>query len=220
MKMTALREQWINLSRRINRFAPRERILLIITAQVVIVVLFYLILIGPLGRLNQQREQQIQQKEQRLADIGAQIEGIKQTAANDPNVALRDEITRQQMHLAEQQQQIENITRSLVKPEVMGDVLAGLVTGKALRLQQLRNEPASAVQVPGQAPEINLLFRHDLSLNLQGSFNGTLAYIETIEQQPWKVFWQSMSLTTDHYPEGTLQLQVHTLSTSENVLGF
>lgn len=220
MNMTALREQWINLARHINRLAVRERVLLIITVQVLVVMLFYWLVLAPLGGLNAKRNQQIQEKAQQLAGLEAEIQQVKERAARDPNINLRSEIASEQQRLNEQQQQIEHITQSLIKPQVMGDVLGGLVAGKGLRLQQLRNGQALPVLVPGQDPKINLLFRHDLSLNLQGSFNGVLAYVESIEQQPWKLFWQSLSLTTDHYPEGTLQLQVHTLSTSENVLGF
>lgn len=211
---------WTNLLKTINRLAPRERLFIIITTQVLLVVLFYLVITGPLLKLNQQNAKKWQDQQTTINALDEQSAALKNAAAHDPNLALRDEIHHQQERLSEQQQQIAGITQSLIKPQVMGDVLAGLVQGNNLRLQQLRNAPVNVVQVPGQEPGINLLFRHDLSLTLQGSFNAALSYIESIEHQPWQLFWQSMSLRTDQYPEGTLQLQVHTLSTSENVLGF
>lgn len=218
--MQKIQVRWTSLLKAINRLAPRERLLIIITTQVLLVMLFYLVITGPLLKLNQGAAKKLQDEKSQISDLLQQSEALKEAAAHDPNLALRDEIRAQQERLSEQQQQISGITQSLIKPQVMGDVLGGLVQGKSLRLQQLRNAPVSVVQVPGQEPGINLLFRHDLSLTLQGSFNAALSYIESIEQQPWQLFWQSMSLRTDQYPEGTLQLQVHTLSTSENVLGF
>lgn len=215
-----LQVRWTRLLKAINRLAPRERLLIIITIQVLLVLLFYLVITGPLLKLNQRDAKKLQDEKSQISALLQQSEALQDAAAHDPNLALRDEIRAQQERLSEQQQQISGITQSLIKPQVMGDVLAGLVQGNSLRLQQLRNAPVNVVQVPGQEPGINLLFRHDLSLTLQGSFNATLSYIESIEQQPWQLFWQSMSLRTDQYPEGTLQLQVHTLSTSENVLGF
>ncbi|MFT4798009.1 MAG: MSHA biogenesis protein MshJ, partial [Candidatus Azotimanducaceae bacterium] len=63
------------------------------------------------------------------------------------------------------------------------------------------------------------IFRHGIQLQLRGDFHTLRRYLIAIEQQPWKLLWQSVRLETKKNGESVMELQLQTLSTDNAWLG-
>jgi len=48
----------------------------------------------------------------------------------------------------------------------------------------------------------------------------TLKYLQELERQDWQLYWDELTFKTEAYPQGAVTIEVHTLSTSEEVLGL
>ena len=64
-----------------------------------------------------------------------------------------------------------------------------------------------------------MLYRHHLELELEGSYFDVLKYFEKVEGLAEQLYWDEMHFTMEEYPLGILRLEVHTLSTSEELIG-
>jgi MSHA biogenesis protein MshJ len=63
------------------------------------------------------------------------------------------------------------------------------------------------------------IYRHALRLELQGSYNDTLDYIERLEQLPWGLAWETLDIHMQRYPKARIILHLYTLSLKEEWLG-
>ncbi len=63
------------------------------------------------------------------------------------------------------------------------------------------------------------MFRHRLTLELEGSYYDIQRYFDKVEALAEQLYWDEMHYTITEYPRGILELHVHTLSTSEDLIG-
>ena len=64
-------------------------------------------------------------------------------------------------------------------------------------------------QLPGQQ---ELLYRHGVQLELQGSYLDMVSYMEALERMPSQLFWGKATLEAQEYPKARLTLTLYTLS--------
>jgi MSHA biogenesis protein MshJ len=100
----------------------------------------------------------------------------------------------------------------------MGKVFTGLLQENALSLEKISNLDAKPVNIEGQLEETNLLYEHGLSLELKGQYMNALKYLQSLESQDWQLYWDELKFSSNTYPNGTLAIKVHTLSTSDSLL--
>jgi MSHA biogenesis protein MshJ len=62
---------------------------------------------------------------------------------------------------------------------------------------------------PGQQ---ELLYRHGVQLELQGSYLDMVSYMEALERMPSQLFWGKATLEAQEYPKARLTLTLYTLS--------
>ncbi len=211
---------WTNLQVAVNQLQLRERRLVALTFVTLIVGAFMLALWQPFFNAWQTDSIALQTANRQVTLASNQIISIKKRAGEDANLPHKNTIKRLQKALSIQQAHIKSITTALINPKDMTAVLAGLLQKGDMRIQTMSNLDAQAVYVKAQKDETNLLFKHGLSLELQGSFASSLEYVQRIEDQDWQVFWDELNFTILSYPEGKLEMKVHTLSTSDSVLGL
>jgi MSHA biogenesis protein MshJ len=82
----------------------------------------------------------------------------------------------------------------------------------------LLTESVSELETVTTTPEVQL-YAHGIQLELRGDFHTLRRYLLAIEQQPWKLLWQDVSLETRASGESVMQLQLQTLSTDSAWMG-
>ncbi len=211
---------WTKLQVIVNQLQLRERRLLALTFAMLAVGMFMLTLWMPFFQAWQADAVSLKTAKQHLLMSKQRIISIKKRAGEDADLANKNSIKRLQKALSTQQAHIKSITTALINPKDMTAVLSGLLEKGDMRIQAMSNLDAQAVYVKEQKDEINLLFKHGLSLELQGAFASSLEYVQRLESQDWQLFWDELNFTTLSYPMGKLEMKVHTLSTSDSVLGL
>ena len=64
-----------------------------------------------------------------------------------------------------------------------------------------------------------VIYVHPFQLQLKGSYQALYNYLQRIEQLHQGFFWDQLELNAEKYPEATIRVRVHTLSTEESWLG-
>lgn len=215
-----LKPYWKKFLKAINRLKLRERQLITIASGVTIFVGFTVAAWQPLYVSWQQSEEKLIASYQQVGKTHEEIKQIKTTSKNDANKPYRQKVETLRASIEGQQKKIENITAALINPKYMNEVFSTLLQNSELEINKVNNQPAESIDIKGQAEPANLLYKHGLSLEMLGTFRNSLKYLERVENQDWHLYWDELIFTTKNYPQGVLTLNVHTLSTSDHVLGL
>jgi len=195
----------------LDRFQPRERLLILITLVLVIGFAAYgVIWTTGLTQHDRLRDRIETLRNQFTANQNALL--TLQEAQNNPrarSLSERNEALREELSVLEDR--ISRVTDVLIPPNRMANLLRELLADNDLTLVRLGVQPASEIQT-GDSDSGVVLYRHRLELDLQGSFPALLGYLEAIEAKPWQLFWDEISIETDNYPQLEIRLRVHTLS--------
>ena len=213
-----MKASWSEIQDTINQLKMRERRLLCITVVVVILFAAAMLVWEPLYQAWLKTYQENATTLAQISSAQTSIATLEARSNLDVNAQYKQQISALKDKLSNQQTQIESLTSALITPKNMGRVFTGLLQENALNINKISNLDAVSVNIEGQIEETNLLYQHSLSLELNGQFMNALKYIQGIEAQDWQLYWDELTFTTDHYPQGTLIIDVHTLSTSDSLL--
>ena len=159
------------------------------------------------------RQQEAVALENELAEL--------QRGLDDPEQdRLQQRIDQLEADIARTDQAIAAITENLVSPEDMVRVLRRLLEQQEnLRLRSLETLPVTSARTEGASdlPETRV-YRHALTMELEGSFNAVARYVRAVESSEWQIYWQGMDYEMDDYPRGRLRLTLYTLSNEEGWL--
>jgi MSHA biogenesis protein MshJ len=72
---------------------------------------------------------------------------------------------------------------------------------------------------PAPKPQGSGVFKHGVVLKLRGDFFRILALVKSLENLPWKFYWESLDYSVKQYPQAEIELRVFTLSSEEGLLG-
>jgi MSHA biogenesis protein MshJ len=205
---------------RLEALSLREQLLLGATVIAFLVSMLQILLIDP---LLTNRDSQTS----RLKNMNTSIERQERQLEVESPIKTRhalmaaevDALTQQ---LAIESENIKSYTSTLVPARQMPALLQSLLEQDAVHLVSLTNlPPVAMIESEGElatGAEL-LLFRHGIQLQLRGNFHTLRRYLIAIEQQPWKLLWQSVRLETDKKGESVMELQLQTLSTDSAWLG-
>lgn len=215
-----IRTYILKIQNRIDQMNIRERVLLLITLGAVAYYLAQALLLGPLGRTLDQREQAITQAEIHVRALGHAARKLARTVSAHPNEALRREIAEIRLETRHVDQTLEAKTTGLVNPRAMPSLLeAVLAEQHGLVLIRAENLPPRALLKDPQAARDGIeLFSHPLKIEFTGSFASTYNYLQALKRLPWHFYWDAFDLKVLHYPENRTTLIVHTLSLNRALL--
>jgi MSHA biogenesis protein MshJ len=72
---------------------------------------------------------------------------------------------------------------------------------------------ASARPIPTLPPDfVQTIYRHRAELTIKGEFGTLLGYLSSLQALPGDLHWDRLTLSVDAYPQASVQLNVHTLS--------
>jgi MSHA biogenesis protein MshJ len=231
--------QWQLYNEKFSKTSKREQYLTIATGLVAIVfILFSLFLDEPLQRTTKLKQEISNTKQSNQRNISS-IQLLEQALREDPNVALKKELTQYQTKLAEVDQQLLELTSDLIDPIQMRYALIKLLKlQKGVKLLSFEVLPAQAVTK--DKPENNEdknnnklskskseenepaqlhLYRHGVKIKLQGHYFQLKNYLVQLEDLSWRFFWQEFDYQLKEYPVSELEVEIYSLSTAQEFIG-
>jgi MSHA biogenesis protein MshJ len=210
-RLTAL---WRRAARAFDARAPRERVLLIASAAVLLLGLANLLWLEDGWRAWQGLSQQRQGLEVGLQRLQADQAALVGRHAADVE-RMKAEVAALEARLA---QPVDGSRQELVPAEQMPQLLGELIGrrhGLRIRaLQSLGQTPVGAAEAgkAGAAATASTLHRHGVEVKVEGSYPELLAYLQALEALPQKLLWGSLQLQVEQHPRAVLTLRVYTLS--------
>lgn len=219
---------------RLEAFSLREQMLIGATLIALLASLLQFFLVDPLLVRQQALNNQLKslastnERQQRRLD-GEGLSPLSNRAA-----LLKTEITDIEQQLAAHHLKIDAYTATLVPATQMPALLQALLEKQSVQLVSLVNLPAlpllEASETDSDGAIVNgagssgtgrdvQLYAHGIQLELRGDFHALRRYLIAVEQQPWKLLWQSVRLETSGSGESLMELQLQTLSTDSAWLG-
>jgi MSHA biogenesis protein MshJ len=222
-----------------EKFTSREQHMVLSTLIVVILLIGYLLVIEPVVLTNTQL---VEDKNSLISTTKLLSENIINTRnkkLQDPNIPLRKQLKEVLVESKTLQEKINLLTQALVAPKQMVSLLERVLTqDKQLKLISLINLPEEAMNIQGSnltsnassavdasnipntnAEQEGLIYRHTFDVELETTYDSALSYLKRLDDLPWQLFWQDLKYQSTHYPKGTLNIRIYTLSMSKEVLG-
>ena len=197
------------LATRIDALSLRERGILLAIALLVLYAISNQLFIAPTLQGLQQKRIEITELQTKLAALQART-GLLGQNAQDPLAQRRTRITELETQLAAQGEQFEAQLGRLVRPQQAAPLLRDLLAQTpGLRLLSLDSTPGAPL-LPNSTRTARIV-RYNLDLRVEGSYMSALEYLRRLEQLPWTLFWEGVSLEVREYPHSEIQLTVYTL---------
>jgi MSHA biogenesis protein MshJ len=219
-------ERLKNLAARINARALRERVLLLVTAVVVVVALADGLF---LARLRDALDRTAAQREEVAASLAAsrkEVTSLRDKLAEDPDAEIRQRIDRLRQRVRGVESNLESKRQKLIGASEMVGVLRDLVASdQGLELVSVESQPTEVVEefAVGDAGQNDSsparVYSHGVQLVLKGRFHDALGYLRTVEALRWRFFWDQLDIEVIDYPKTRIRLRLHTLSLDEEWIG-
>lgn len=204
--------------RKIDELTLRERRFIALALSSVILAMFALILWNPLWAEYRRMNKENDQHQIQIETSQNSIHALELRTKRDVNAPYKAKLKKLILQEQEQRERINGITSALIQPERMNEVFSGLLINSPLSFESIKNLPAEKIKINEQDQQA--LFKHGLKMRLQGKYMNALKYLQNIEAQNWQLYWDELEFSTIDYPIGVLRLKVHTISTSNKVLGL
>lgn len=196
----------------LERLSKRERYLslIILFSGVLGVAQLGLIVLGLDNHDN--ITQDIERLKQETSQYQSTLESLV-SAAQDPRrlnlLASNEDLQRS---ISELDARIEGVAQSLMTPSQMVRVVQGLLEQEP-NLSLLSFEALPVIELETGNSNDQPFYQHGIAIELQGQYEALLSYLTRIEQaSELNLFWQSLHITTERFPELSITIQVHTLS--------
>lgn len=188
----------------------------------------------------------IQAKRAQVASVERQI-NAQQTAyqqmvaqsQEDPNRFANDRLAVIERQQAELQSQIQALAGDLVTPNQMTELLTTVLERQSgLELNSFRNVAAQPLRtglnensgsdeggesfdgLNDSLDEITgQVYSHGLIIEFEGDYFSTLKYLRFLEQLTGSFFWDEISFQQGEWPNASITLEIHTLSTDQGFIG-
>jgi len=197
------------LGTRIDAFSLRERGILLAVALLVLYAISNQLFIAPTLQQLQQQRVEITDLQTKLTALQARA-GLLGQNDQDPLAQRNARITELETQLAAQDAQFEAQLGRLVRPQQAAPLLRDvLAQAPGLRLLSLDSTPGAPL-LPDSTRTARIV-RYDLELRVEGGYMNALDYLQRLEQLPWTLFWEGVSLKVGEYPRNEIQLTVYTL---------
>jgi MSHA biogenesis protein MshJ len=208
------------LVERINELALRERLLLLLVIVVISVLAADALWLGPTQRSIVSETQRLERLDTQQQALMTRLNALNAEAAADPNAQLRARLEALRAEVMDLDEALVARTLAFVSPQRMPGLLEDLIRGsEGLSLLGMHSEPATRVEALATGEGLPPVYRHGLVMELQGDYLALLAYLRAVEELPWGLFWESLSIDTEAATPGRFRIRVFTLSLEEGWIG-
>lgn len=213
-----------NLASKFLAISLREQVLVLLTGMVVIGLLAYTFLVEPVAIESARLEKKLVSAKNTQSDLNEQIIEVKDKFNIDPNAPIRQRISELNEELASIDIRLQEQTSHLVPANQVASMLKEvLANSKGIKLIELTSIAPTPIylskEVDGQPRQADL-YRHGVSITIEGGYFDIHHYLEKLEGLKWQFFWKKFDYQVDAYPTGKIELEIYTLSTSKAFIGF
>ncbi len=229
-----MKERWLALREKVAELAPRERVILAVTAVVVVLVIWLQFVFTPYESRAQRISQANTQAVNEISEFAERVVSLNNALENDPNAPLRAEQQRLQASMQELREDIEGRLSSLIAPEKMADVMRSVLSNyHGLKLKSARNLPVEPLQLGTENAAMDktrqnskkreeaaeaVVFAHGFEMVLEGQYFQTLEFLRRLETMEG-FYWRLLDYEVESYPKARITLQLSTLSLEEDWIG-
>ena len=190
----------------------RERLLIAATGMALLWGL-WLVAIG--GALMDEQAEVVRNINQVEAALQEQNLERTQLLSREQPVALQQQKVKLQQTLAVHEAELAEVLNNFVSPQEMPALLESLLDAQSnLKLVRLTSK-APELLVEADIP----IYRHPVVLEFQGRYLDVLRYLEAVEASDWQVSWRRIELGVVEHPTVQVEIELETLSDSEELLG-
>lgn len=217
-----MNNQYRQYAAKFDALSIRERSLILITLLVVVCYLWwYLYAMQQLENRKSliQQNTAIENEILLLDNTSNQIATRIKEGVNKPKLLQLDQL---QDELDRVKQQLQQKTLELIEPEDMFELMQKMIfKDSKLKLTGLKRKAVSPAFKPESDDEQQAeIYRHVMQINFQGSYLDILNYIKNLEALEWKLIWDRISLKLEEYPMISVEIEISTLSDSQQWVGL
>lgn len=228
----------LQMLNKLEALSLRERAMVLLGAPLMLVVAGELLVFGPVGKEAAEARKQVDRQQDELKALSAVL-AAQPVVAPLPGA---DQLLSQRNALQSQIDAARTIAASVDQTVDWGTVVRATVSGTpGLTLTQLKTMPVELVFAPSMvkpatAPSARAsaaaagaeakalapvarpaaageaIYRHRAELTVKGDFATLLGYLQTLQRVPGDLRWERLQLSVAAYPQASLQLTLHTLS--------
>jgi len=210
-----------------NERPVRERVLLTVTACVIVLFAGWELAIAPVMANNEQLRSRQAALSASHASLLEQQAQLTEQLAFDPSQVLKSQLAARQQRLERLNNELAETTGRLIAPQAMvvllRDMLAAQAPLELLGLNLLAPVPVFDRQLESTGdtgePAEPLLFAHDAEIVLRGGYMNVLAYLNTLEAMDARLGWVLLEYDASNYPASEVRIRVRTLSMDRAWLG-
>ena len=211
------------LMQRFDALTLRERVLVFGATVALVFVVWQFFMMDPLADREQAARRELGAVEERIKSINRALAATAARIDDPARTDARAQAERLRLQMDGLNAELEGYLENLIAPEDMAEVLEDvLVRQGRLRLVSMRNlpvEPLAEREDPEMSGDDVGLYKHGLEITLEGRYLDCLAYLDELEELPWRIYWEVFDLQSEQHPKNTILLRVHTLSLAEEWMG-
>lgn len=197
---------------RIDNATLRERVLLFLSAVLVLVFIANALLMKPLRDTQRRLSGEIAQRQAELRTLQAELQRMARARDGDPDARNRERLAALRAETAEVGALLAQAQRRFTSPQHMREVLEEMLErNKRLQLVDLKTLPVADLS-DKQGPAGRRVFRHGVELTLSGGYLDLHAYLRSLETLSTQLYWGKAEMSVTAYPTAKLKLTVYTVS--------
>lgn len=220
-----LGERFGELDRAFTARTMRERLVLAVSAIVVLAALLDSAAIQPAEAELDRLEARIRARESERPALEGELAVLSGVELTEEGRRLASEREQIEMQLAQIESRVAESLSRLVPPEAVVSLLEEvLAETPAIRLVHLESRPPEELGVraasdPERPPTRSGLFRHGLRIELEGPYPRTVDYLERLEASSWHLLWDRFDYEVEAWPTGRVTIDLHTISDRQEWIG-
>ncbi|RJF98840.1 type II secretion system protein M [Noviherbaspirillum saxi] len=237
-----MKEYWQKLALRIDALSLRERAMAFGIAALILVSMVNSFLVDPQFSQQKKLAQQVNQNQQQIAAMQAEIRQRVMSHDVDPDAATRLRLEQLLQQSAKMKSEFTGMQHGLVSPDKMPLLLEDLLKRDGrLRLKSLKTLPVSSLNEPleaappaggpqaakpaqkeqaDQAEPKSAVYKHGVEIVVVGNYADIANYLDQLERMPWRLFWAKAKFNVEAYPDSSLTLTLFTLSLDKKWLNI
>ncbi|MBZ9613820.1 hypothetical protein [Rheinheimera maricola] len=211
---------WQQQALKFAQLKPREKSLVFFGSLALVLYLSVIYFLEPAYQKLQLAKTQQVRATQQLQDAMQQAELFRQQLASDVNQDYRDGILA--LDLAQQRlnDSIKQSASHFIGAEQMVSLLRNILqNSQSVQVKSLLTSPPDAIRLPGQQEsEPAVLYQHNTTLVISGSYADLLQVVQKMEKMPWLLNWAELQYKVISYPTAELALTLITVSEYEDFI--
>ncbi|HKT72389.1 MAG TPA: hypothetical protein VJQ47_05830 [Steroidobacteraceae bacterium] len=202
-----------------DRLSLRERALVVGAALALTFVAFDVGVLDPMHRRHVALTSELIELQTSITSNAAIVEAMN---TSDPVGAALARNQTLQKKLDAANAELASRAGGLIAPQDMARVIQDMLgRHHGVTLVSLRNLPARRLlDAKGTASSSQGPYLHPAEIVLEGGYLDVLAYLQSLEQLPWRFYWQLLELQTATYPVNRVRVQLCTLSMTNHWIGL